>query len=181
MQTIEIKITRSDVMNDEALRTSYIGSKMQAADSDAYRRVFAADADQQLLAKFWDEACAEASLLLDHWLTDQGAVATPQDYRVQLGMTDNWNTAYLPSVKEALKSFLVNSILTRWLMVAHRPDAEAYAALATGAARQVTQLMLVRKRPVRRPPSSQGGDSDLCGDLWNGPQLWGGPQLWKHN
>ena len=177
-----IQISKARVMDEVAKATAYIGQKaVSQQDPDAYERIATTDANREELDRYWMEACTAASLLLDHWLTDQTSqvlshhpeIGTAHDYNVTLGMPTNWNFAYLPSVQEVLMSYLVNSIVAAWLLITLPTQAAAYAALADGAKKQIQQLMLIRKRPVRRS-SSGTGDSEL----WGGSQLWGGPQLW---
>lgn len=180
--TQNIQISKARVMDEVAKATAYIGSKaVSEQDPGAYERIATTDANLEELDRYWMEGCTAASLLLDHWLTDQTSqvlshhpeIGTARDYNVTLGMPTNWNFAYLTNVKEALLSYLVNSIVTKWLLRTHKQDAAAYAALVEDAARQISQLMLIRKRPPLRASSSSGD-----GELWGGQQLWGGPQLW---
>lgn len=181
--TQNIQVSKARVMDEVAKATAYIGQKaVSQQDPDAYERIATTDANREELDRYWMEACTAASLLLDHWLTDQTSqvlshhpeIGTAHDYNVTLGMPTNWNFAYLPSVKEALMSYLVNSIVAKWLLKTQKQDAAAYAALVEDAARQIAQLMLVRKRPPRRSSSSGSGD----GDLWVGPNMWVGSIIW---
>lgn len=179
--TLNIVISKARVLDEVQKTTAYIGSKaMSGEDPGAYERIAALDADREQLDRYWMEACSEASRLLDHWMvnvSDQTLthhVELGRNYTATLAMPTNWNSAYSKTIEELLTSFMVDSIAAKWLMVTHKADAQAYAALAAGTSRQVSQLLLTRKRPTRRS-SSGSGDSDL----WGGSQLWGGPQLWK--
>lgn len=178
----DIQISKARVFDEVAKTTGYIGNKATSKeDPDAYERVAVVDANREQLDRYWMEACSGASKALDHWLSSQTSqvlshhpeLDTSHDYKITLSLPTNWNFAYLPTVQEVLMSYLVNSIVAAWLLITLPTQAAAYAALADGAKKQIQQLMLIRKRPVRRS-SSGTGDSEL----WGGSQLWGGPQLW---
>lgn len=180
--TQNIQISKARVMNEVAKATAYIGQKaVSAQDPGAFERIATTDANREELDRYWMEACTSANLLLDHWLVSvttqvlshHPEIGTAYDYNVTLGMPTNWNFAYLSSVNEALLSYLVNSIVTKWLLRVQKQDAAAYAALVAETERQLAQLMLIRKRPVRR---SQSNSED--GELWIGSNMWVGSITW---
>lgn len=181
--TYNIQISKARVLDEVQKTSAYIGSKaMSAQDPGAYERVAAVDANREQLDRFWMEACDDLSLLLSHWIvsvTSQMLAHHPEigaanDYKVTLAMPTNWNDAYLSPLKEALMSYLVNSIVTKWLLITKKEDAESYAALASGTALQISQMLLERKRPSKRSPSN-AGHSDLWGES---STLWGESGYW---
>lgn len=182
MIVYNINISKSRVLDEVAKTTAYIGSKAVSADDPgAYERVATTDANREQLERYWMEACSGASLLLDHWLVSVSShVLThhpelDKDYKVSLSMTTNWQSQYLSTLQEALMSYMVNSIVTKWLLVALPSQAETYAALESGAAGQVSQIVLLRKRPGRR--RSDGGE----GAMWVSTESWERNEQWQYN
>jgi hypothetical protein len=129
------------------------------------------------------EACSGASMLLDHWSTaisDQRLSHHPElgrDYTATLAMPTNWPEQYATTLEEVLLSYLVNSIVAKWLLVVAPTQAEAYASLASGAGVQVESILLMRKRPTPRR-SVKPGDDESEGDIWTGSALWVGTNIW---
>lgn len=182
--TIEqnIQISKARVLDEVAKTTAYIGQKaMSQQNPDAYNRIATTDANREQLNRYWMEACSGASQVLDHWLSGQTSqvlshhpeIDTSHDYHVTLALPTNWNFAYLPTVQEVLMSYLVNSVVAAWLLITLPAQATAYAALADGAKKQINQIMLIRKRPVRRSSSGAGdGGPWVRGNMWVRSEAW---------
>lgn len=178
--TINIQVSKARVMDEVLKTTAYIGSKaVSEQDPGAYERVTAITANREQLDRYWMEACTAASLLLDHWMVSvasQVLTHHPEldnDYRATLAMPTNWPSQYASTLHEALISYMVNHIVSKWLLIVLPAQAEAYASLASGAAAQVEQLMLVRKRPTPRRSGPNVDDG-----LWHGVDIWYGADLW---
>lgn len=178
--TIDIQINKARVLDEVAKTTAYIGSKsMSEQDPGAYERVANIDADREQLDRYWMESCSDASLLLDHWatlITSQVLTHHPElgnDYKATLAMPTNWPSQYKYTLQEALMSYLVNSIVAKWLLITLPSQAETYATLASGKAAQVQQLMLTRMRQKARSSSPSADDG-----LWHRADVWHRAELW---
>lgn len=178
--TYNIQVSKQRVMDEVAKTTAYIGSKsMSAEDPGAYLRIASIDADREQLDRYWMEACSGASLLLDHWMvsvTTQVLTHHPEldnDYKAVIAMPTNWPSQYLTTLNESLISYMVNYIVSKWLLIVLPAQAEGYAALASGEAGQVSQLLLVRKRPIPRRSGPSVDDG-----LWYGADIWYGADQW---
>lgn len=182
--TYNIEIGKARVLDEVAKTTAYIGSKaVSEQDPGAYVRVAVVDANREQLDRYWMESCSDASVALNHWassirsqvLTHHPEIGSDRDFKVSLAMPTNWADVYENTVTELLTSYLVNAITAKWLLLTLPTQAEAYAALASGALTQAMQLLLARKRPARRS-SGGGGESEGAtwaqGDTWNQPDLW---------
>jgi len=181
--TVNIQVSKSRVFDEVQKTTEYIGHKsVSDQDPGAYERIAAIDANREQLDRYWMEACGDAAMLLDHWtasitsqvLTHHPELDASHDFKVVLAMPTNWPNQYANTVREKVMSYLVNSIVTKWLLLVAPSQAEAYAALATGASQQISLLMLARMRPRPRKPS--GGDSE--GSMWDGSAIWVGSNTW---
>ena len=177
-----IQISKARVFDEVAKKTAYIGKKATSEqDPGAYERVAVVDANREQLDTFWMEACSGASQVLDHWLSSQTSqvlshhpeIDTSHDYKVTLSLPSNWSFAYLSTLQEVLMSYLVNSIVAAWLLITLPTQAAAYATLADGAEKQLQQLMLIRKRPVKRSSNSSGdGPAWVRSNAWIRSEAW---------
>jgi hypothetical protein len=183
--TLNIQVSKARVFDEVQKTTEYIGSKaVSAEDRGAYERIAAIAANREQLDRYWMEACGDAAMLLDHWmvsitsqvLTHHPELDVSHDFKAVLGMPTNWPNQYANTVREKVMSYLVNSIVTKWLLLVAPSQAEAYAALATGASQQISQLMLIRQRPTKR--SSGGGGADNEGAAWNTSDIWNQSTTW---
>lgn len=180
--TYNIQASKQRVMDEVMKTTEYIGSKaVTREDPGAYNRIAATSANREQLDRYWMEGCSGASMLLDHWMTSQTSQMLTHhpelgnDYKAVLAMPTNWPGQYSTTLHEALLSYLVNHIVSKWLMKTAPAQAEGYAALASGAALQVEQILLMRKRPTPRR-SVRPGESE--GNIWHGGDLWVGANIW---
>ena len=181
--TVNIQVSKARVFDEVQKTTEYIASKaVTAEDPGAYERIAAIDANREQLDRYWMEACGDVAMLLDHWtasitsqvLTHHPELDASHDFKATLAMPTNWPNQYASTVREKVMSYLVNSIVTKWLLLTAPSQAEAYAALATGASQQISLLMLARTRPRPRKPS---GD-DQEGSVWIGSAIWVGSNIW---
>lgn len=180
--TYNIQIGKARVMDEVRKTTEYIGSKsVSEQDPGAYERITAVDANREQLDRYWTEACDGATRALAHWvesvrsqsLTHHPEIGSDRDYLVKLAMPTNWDNAYLPVVNETLLSYLVNSIVAKWLLIVQPDQASAYATLAAGGELQLGQMMLYRKRPT---PRRSGPNTD--DGLWHRADIWHRDDLW---
>lgn len=179
--TVNIKISKAQVLEEVAKTTAYIGSKsISAEDPGAYSRVSTTTANQEQLDRYWMSACTEASHAMRGWVSQvnkhllTGRVDMSRDYEVTLHMPENWHTALIDPLKEALMNYLVNAIVSHWLMVTKKEDAQAYAILAADALRKVKEILLTRKRPGRRPHGTTEDDN-----LWHRVVTWVRSTIWN--
>lgn len=187
--TVNIQVSKARVFDEVLKTTEYIGHKaVSDQDRGAYERIAAIDANREQLDRYWMEACGDVAMLLDHWtvsITSQVLSHHPEmdaahDFRVTLAMPTNWPNQYVNTVREKVMSYLANSIVTKWLLLAMPTQAEAYAALATGASQQISQLMLIRQRPAMRSSGGGGGggDTDGEGSTWITSDIWNQSTTW---
>ena len=181
--TVNIQVSKQRVLDEVQKTTEYIASKsVSDQDPGAYERIAAIDANREQLDRYWMEACGDAAMLLDHWtvsITSQVLSHHPEldaahDFKATLAMPTNWPNQYANTVREKVMSYLVNSIVTKWLLLVAPSQVEAYAELATGTEKQISLLMLARMRPRPRKPS---GD-DQEGGVWIGSAIWVGSNTW---
>jgi len=184
--TKDIQLSKARVLDEVAKTTAYIGSKaVSQEDPLTYERISTTDANREQLDRYWMEACSDLSTVLDHWaasirsqtLTHHPEIGTARDYLVRLSLPTNWAAAYATTLEEVAMSFLVNSIVAKWLLLTMPSQVETYAALAGAAGQQIAQLLLARVRPTRRS-SGGGGDDQFESATWNANDLWEREYAW---
>jgi hypothetical protein len=179
--TVTIQISKARVLDEVAKTTEYIGSKaVNKEDPDAYERIAVTDANREQLDRYWMESCSEVTKMLDHWVTSVRSqmlshhpeISSAYDYKVVLGLPTNWNSAYESVLKELVMSYMVNMIVAKWLLLTNKNDAQEHATLASGAQRQIMQVLLIRKRPA---PRKTGVVDD---GLWHRADVWHRDEPW---
>lgn len=155
--TLNITISKSRVMDEVQKTTEYIGKKATSEkDPDAYERISAVDADLEQLDRYWMEACSGATTDLSHWLIAADSQLLghhydpTRDYHVELSLPLNWQDNLAHATKEALMGYLVNIIVSKWLIITLPSQAEPQAASGAGCMALVSEHLLARKRPAGR-------------------------------
>lgn len=144
MRPIEIFINKADVYDEVVKTTAYTGAK-QAIDDKSFDKVFMSDAEFEMLDRYWKEICAEISLKLSEWIESietESAVIT-------LNVADGFNDALTESLTQAITSYFVTSLLSKWYSIAIPALAEGMIAESILHIKRVTELVNQRKRPVK--------------------------------
>lgn len=150
MAEIAFSVRKSDVWDEVAKTTAYIGDKLVVVEggNDAYERVLMTDANRDDLQRFWEEAAAHANVRLREMLLR--ADPPGGDYGVVLDVSDAYERALDGSVLNSLRSYFVLAIVARWCGFADRDDAEGFAGEADALLEDVRRKLYTRRRP-RRP------------------------------
>lgn len=151
---IQLTVSKSNVFNEVAKTTAYVGKKMPG-EENVYERISTTDADREMLERFWNEAAATASAALRHDLANTGTlpvehgVDLSRDYSIALGLAVGFNDALVDTMQATLYSYFVNSILSKWFMIANKEEAASYATAAAGMLDDVVRMTYQRRRPTR--------------------------------
>lgn len=158
MTTILLIVRKKDVMSEVSKTTAYIGAKA-TGDETAYYRIATSKGDEEMLERFWSEACGAATNSLKHWVSTAtsipgtGIPATDgEDFSLSLDMPSNFNAALVDTMQGELANYTVQSILSKWLALAGSGEAEQYATLATATMAGIIQMGYTRTRPYKAEP-----------------------------
>lgn len=149
MQEIKLEINKTDVYEEVAKTTAYIGGKtVDANGKSMYAQVFVTDVDNEMLERFWKGALDSLSCILGSILRlapeeDDGDVC------LYLGMTDNFPMALEGSLKSTAIEYVENKIIGEWCAVTAKSEAEQYANQAGALLMQVNNFIHKRCRPTR--------------------------------
>lgn len=156
--SITIAIKKGTVYNEVAQLTAYTGAKTKEDTGLAYDRVFTTDDDRSMLERFWREACATVTDGTKLFVTsvtssaNRDTVDLTEVFTLVLTMPGNFDTNLSTSIQEAIYSYFVNSIASKWFVIAKRDDAEVYSAQAVANWTDAKSKLFYRKKPVRTIP-----------------------------
>lgn len=148
MKSVYIEISRADVYEEVKKTTSYASSKVQG-DSNAYERTFVKDADEEMLERFFYEACTTVTNALKAFVTEDAL--TSYGYNVTLTMPETYNEQLTSSLEKSIESYLELSILVSWYLMAQPDKVETTAASATA------MLDDIRRKVYHRIPMPRPG------------------------
>ena len=156
--SITIAIKKGTVYNEVAQLTSYTGAKSDDTGT-AYDRVFTTDDDRSMLERFWREACAFVTDGSKIFVTSVSSPANrdtfdyTEVFTLTLTMPSNYDTNLTTSIQEAIYSYFVNSIASKWFLIAKRDDAAVYESQAIANWTDARSKLFFRKKPSRTIPS----------------------------
>ncbi len=158
MTAILLIVRKKDVMSEVSKTTAYIGAKA-TGDETAYYRIATSKGDEEMLERFWSEACAAATNSLKHWISTGAGMpgtgipaADEEDFALSLDMPGNFNAALADTMQGELANYAVQSILSKWLPLAGSDEAEQYATLAGATMAGIIQMGYTRRRPYKAEP-----------------------------
>lgn len=159
MIDIELKVIKADVYDEVAKTTSYEAAKA-VDDEEAYERVFTVDADQDMLERFWDEACSIASDTMKRFITSvkdtvavtgsDGKTSTADGYDVCLSLSGSYDDNLTAGMQKSLRSFFVNAIVCKWDKFANKGSVKSYEEDTNAALDDIVSKMFYRKKPQRK-------------------------------
>lgn len=146
METIEITIDRSAVMEEVAKATDYTGSKMDDSSDDIRDRILMTDAAQSDLGRFWDESAMAVNENFKEMLVSDSRDATC--YQCTLEVSKSFDKALTPSVASTLKSYFIASIIGQWFKFANKSEATDYFSTAAELLLGAERILYVRRKPT---------------------------------
>lgn len=150
METIKIQVAQSDVYEEVAKATDYIGSKLEAGDEAARDRILAADADLADLGRFWEEAVLAVNEHFKEMLVSGKSVQTAdgREYTAEIEVSKAFDKTLTASVQSTLRSFFIASIIGQWFKFANKSEANDYFMQAAEMITATERLLYSRRRPT---------------------------------
>lgn len=156
MQTVDITISKAQVLDEVTKLTAYTGAKaMTDQDTGVYERIAITDADRDLLERYWAEACASVTEALKRWvIADPGTAIghhpdIGENYTARLSLTDQWNMNEQSAVALSLVSYMANLIAGNWFMATAPDKAQGCAAIAGAQLEQAVRSLYYKRAPQR--------------------------------
>ena len=143
-----LTITKSDVYEEVAKTTAYIGAKNKLDDGkSAFDQVFVTDADMTMIDRFFNESLDSLRNVLKRFIScGSGADGT---ITWQLEMPSRFDDNLLSSINSSVNSFLVNSIIGKWCEITANDKVKEYADNAAALLLDIKEKAFFKKKPTR--------------------------------
>ncbi len=155
MKTIMLEVARSDIEEKVAQTTAYLGLKSpgEGERGELLDRVATVDGDAAMLSGFIAEGYATAVERLKGFVAD--AVFSEDKMRLMLEVSGAYDDSVTPTLTTGFRSFLVATVMARWLRLSFPDKAEEWEKEAELRLSSVERNLYHRRRPTRRPISNK--------------------------
>lgn len=153
MAEINITISKSNVYEEVAKTTAYIGSKTTLEDGKtAYEQVFVTDADLSMIERFYEESKDILKNLLIRFISEVGD-DEDGDINWKLAMSSRFDTKMESSIRSSATSFIVNSIIGKWCEITANDKVKEYADNAAALLQDIKEKVYYKSKPQRVAPT----------------------------
>lgn len=148
MADLIITIKRSDVYEEVAKTTAYIGAKNKLEDGkSAFDQVFVTDADLTMIERFYNESVDALRNALKRFIA--GESVEDGSTKWTLEMLSRFDDNLLSSINSSANSFLVNSIIGKWCEITANDKVKEYADNAAALLLDIKDKAFFKKKPTR--------------------------------
>lgn len=146
---LHISVLRSDAYARARIKASYsAGKSIPTMGNAAYDQIQIADADSILVDKYWNEACAAGSAVIDDYADYTNTDVT--EYSATLRMPMNYDTRKESVIAEKFSEYIINAVLARWFNDTVQEKAEYYEGKSADILASIESLLASRLRPMRK-------------------------------
>ncbi len=143
-----LTIKKSDVYEEVAKTTAYIGAKNKLEDGkSAFDQVFVTDADLTMIERFFNESLDALRNVLKRFIS--GGSGVDGTITWQLEMPSRFDDNLLSSINSSANSFLVNSIIGKWCEITANDKVKEYADNAAALLLDIKDKAFFKKKPTR--------------------------------
>ena len=143
-----LTIKKSDVYEEVAKTTAYIGAKNKLEDGkSAFDQVFVTDADLTMIERFFNESLDALINVLKRFIS--GGSGVDGTITWQLEMPSRFDDNLLSSINSSVNSFLVNSIIGKWCEITANDKVKEYADNAAALLLDIKDKAFFKKKPTR--------------------------------
>lgn len=148
MANFTLTITKSEIYEEVAKTTAYIGAKNKLEDGkSAFDQVFVTDADLTMIDRFFNESLDSLINVLKRFIS--GVSVADVTITWQLEMPSRFDDNLLESIKSSANSFLVNSIIGKWCEITANDKVKEYADNAAALLLDIKDKAFFKKKPTR--------------------------------
>ena len=148
MANFTLTITKSNIYEEVAKTTAYIGAKNKLEDGkSAFDQVFVTDADLTMIDGFFNESLDSLINVLKRFIS--GVSVADVTITWQLEMPSRFDDNLLESIKSSANSFLVNSIIGKWCEITANDKVKGYADNAAALLLDIKDKAFFKKKPTR--------------------------------
>lgn len=148
MADFTLTIKKSDVYEEVAKTTAYIGAKNKLEDGkSAFDQVFVTDADLTMIERFFNESLDALRNVLKRFIS--GGSGVDGTITWQLEMPSRFDDNLLGSINSSANSFLVNSIIGKWCEITANDKVKEYVDNAAALLLDIKDKAFFKKKPTR--------------------------------
>ena len=148
MANLTLTIEKSDIYEEVAKTTAYIGAKNKLEDGkSAFDQVFVTDADMTMIERFLNESQDSLRNVLKRFISVGSVVDGTITW--QLEVSSRFDDNLLESIKSSAKSFLVDSIIGKWCEITANDKVKEYADNAAALLLDIKEKAFFKKKPTR--------------------------------
>lgn len=148
MANFTLTITKSDIYEEVAKTTAYIGAKNKLEDGkSAFDQIFVTEADLAMIDRFFNESLDALINVLKRFIS--GGSGVDGTITWQLEMPSRFDNNLLESIKSSANSFLVNSIIWKWCEITANDKVKEYADNAAALLIDIKEKAFFKKKPTR--------------------------------
>lgn len=148
MANFTLTITKSDIYEEVAKTTAYIGAKNKLEDGkSAFDQVFVTDADLTMIERFFNESLDALINVLKRFIS--GGSGVDGTITWQLEMPNRFDDNLLESINSSANSFLVNSIIGKWCGITANDKVKEYADNAAALLLDIKEKAFFKNKPTR--------------------------------
>ena len=148
MANFTLTIKKSDIYEEVAKTTAYIGAKNKLEDGkSAFDQVFVTDADMTMIDRFLNESLDALRNVLKRFIS--GVSVADVTITWQLEMPSSFDDNLLSSINSSANSFLVNSIIGKWCEITANDKVKEYADNASALLLDIKEKAFFKKKPTR--------------------------------
>ena len=148
MANFTLTITKSNIYEEVAKTTAYIGAKNKLEDGkSAFDQVFVTDADLTMIDSFFNDSLDSLRNVLKRFIS--GVSVADVTITWQLEMPSRFDDNLLESIKSSANSFLVNSIIGKWCEITANDKVKEYADNAAALLLDIKDKAFFKKKPTR--------------------------------
>ena len=149
MANFTLTITKSDIYEEVAKTTAYIGGKnLDKNGKSLYDQVFVTEADREMLEGFWEDSIDDVSVALESVLATETSVSGEEEV-FGLRVSSLFKGSLVKTLETTAFSYVVNKIVADWCLVVSKDKAEDYLSKANALLVKMDAILYMRKRPTR--------------------------------
>lgn len=151
MANLFISVKKSDVYEEVAKTTAYIGAKNKLEDGkSAFDQVFVTDADLAMIERFYNESVDALMNLLKQFVEE--ITEDNGNIKWRLTLSSRFDVKMEPSIIRSVSSYLVNSIIGKWCEITAPDKVKEYADNAAALLVDIKDKVFHKTAPSRVKP-----------------------------
>lgn len=148
MADFTLTIKKSDIYEEVAKTTAYIGKKTTVEDGkSAFDQIFVTEADLTMIERFFNESLDALRNVLKRFIS--GGSGADGTISWNLDMPSRFDDNLLSSINSSANSFMVNSIIGKWCEITANDKVKEYADNAAALLLDIKEKAFYKKKPTR--------------------------------